>query len=203
MNEIILIGAGGHACACIDVIENMQQYEIAGLVDKSIKPNVELLGYPILGRDDDLARLRKTFSYALITIGQIKNAERRLSLYKLLVSLGYTLPNIISPFAYVSRHAQVGNGTIIMPGAIVNANAHIGLNCIINSAALVEHDAVIGDHCHIATGAIINGEVKVGAESFVGSGTVTHQCISIGENCVIGAGAVLHKDVAANQIIKP
>ena len=174
MNEIILIGAGGHACACIDVIENMQQYEIAGLVDKSIKPNVALLGYPILGRDNDLARLRKTFSYALITIGQIKNAERRLSLYKLLVSLGYTLPNIISPFAYVSRHAQVGNGTIIMPGAIVNANAHIGLNCIINSA-----------------------------ESFVGSGTVTHQCISIGENCVIGAGAVLHKDVAANQIIKP
>jgi len=203
MNEIILIGAGGHACACIDVIENMQQYEIAGLVDKSIKPNVGLLGYPILGRDDDLARLRKTFSYALITIGQIKNAARRLSLYKLLVSLGYTLPNIISPFAYVSRHAQVGNGTIIMPGAIVNANAHIGLNCIINSAALVEHDAVIGDHCHIATGAVINGEVKVGAESFVGSGTVTHQCISIGENCVIGAGAVLHKDVAANKIIKP
>jgi len=203
MNEIILIGAGGHACACIDVIENMQQYEIAGLVDKSIKPNVALLGYPILGRDDDLERLRKTFSYALITIGQIKNAERRLSLYKLLVSLGYTLPNIISPFAYVSRHAQVGNGTIIMPGAIVNANAHIGLNCIINSAALVEHDAVIGDHCHIATGAVINGEVKVGAESFVGSGTVTHQCISIGENCVIGAGAVLHKDVAANKIIKP
>ena len=143
MNEIILIGAGGHACACIDVIENMQQYEIAGLVDKSIKPNVALLGYPILGRDDDLARLRKTFSYALITIGQIKNAARRLSLYKLLVSLGYTLPNIISPFAYVSRHARVGNGTIIMPGAIVNANAHIGLNCIINSAALVEHDAVI------------------------------------------------------------
>ena len=203
MNEIILIGAGGHACACIDVIENMQQYEIAGLVDKSIEPNVALLGYSILGRDDDLARLRKTFSYALIAIGQIKNAERRLSLYKLLVSLGYTLPNIISPFAYVSRHAQVGNGTIIMPGAIVNANAHIGLNCIINSAALVEHDAVIGDHCHIATGAVINGEVKVGAESFVGSGTVTHQCISIGENCVIGAGAVLHKDVAANQIIKP
>ena len=203
MNEIILIGAGGHACACIDVIENMQQYEIAGLVDKSIKSNVELLGYPILGRDNDLARLRKTFSYALITIGQIKNAARRLSLYKLLVSLGYTLPNIISPFAYVSRHAQVGNGTIIMPGAIVNANAHIGLNCIINSAALIEHDAVIGDHCHIATGAVINGEVKVGAESFVGSGTVTHQCISIGENCVIGAGVVLYKDVVANQIIKP
>ena len=203
MNEIILIGAGGHACACIDVIENMQQYEIAGLVDKSIKPNVELLGYPVLGRDDDLARLRKTFSYALITIGQIKSAERRLSLYKLLVSLGYTLPKCISPFAYVSRHAQVGNGTIIMPGAIVNANANIGLNCIINSAALVEHDAVIGDHCHIATAAVINGEVVVGAESFVGSGTITHQRITIGEKCVIGAGSVLHKDVPANQIIKP
>ena len=203
MHEIILIGAGGHACACIDVIENMQQYKIAGLVDKSINPDANLLGYPILGLDDDLVTLRKQFSYALITIGQIKNAHRRQSLYKLLVRLGYTLPNIISPFAYVSRHAQVGNGTIIMPGAIVNTSAHIGLNCIINSAALVEHDAVIGDHCHIATGAVINGEVVVGAESFVGSGTITHQRISIGEKCVIGAGSVLNKDVPANQTIIP
>tara|TARA_B100001123_G_C15341416_1_gene1035117 strand:- start:6173 stop:6784 length:612 start_codon:yes stop_codon:yes gene_type:complete len=203
MNEIILIGAGGHACACIDVIETMQQYKIAGLVDKSFMPNARLLGYPVLGLDDDLARLRKTFSYALITIGQIRDVERRVSLYQYLARLGYTLPNIISPFAYVSRHAQIGNGTIIMPGAIVNANAHIGLNCIINSAALVEHDTVIGDHCHIATGAIINGDVVVGAQSFVGSGAITHQRITIGEKCVIGAGSVLNKDILANQTIKP
>jgi len=203
MNKIILVGAGGHARTCIDVVETTQQYKIAGLVDKCDKKNPNLFGYPVLGSDGELAKLRNTFSYALITIGQIKDAKRRSSLFELLVRLKFTLPKIISPSASVSKHAQVGRGTIIMPGAIVNANASIGLNCIINSAALIEHDAIIEDHCHISTGAVINGEVKVGANSFVGSGTITHQCISIGENCVIGAGAVLHKDVAMNQTIIP
>jgi len=203
MNEIILVGAGGHARSCIDVVETTQQYKIAGLVNKCDTKDRNLFGYPVLGPDEELAKLRNTFTHALITIGQIKDAKRRRSLFELLVRLKFTLPTIISPSAYVSKHAQVGNGTIIMPGAIVNANASIGLNCIINSTALIEHDAVIEDHCHIATGAVINGEVKVGAESFVGSGTITHQCISIGENCVIGAGVVLYKDVMANQTIKP
>ena len=34
MNDIILIGAGGHARACIEVIESGGQYKIAGLVEK-------------------------------------------------------------------------------------------------------------------------------------------------------------------------
>ena len=33
--KIILIGAGGHAESCIDVIESTNKYEIIGLVAKS------------------------------------------------------------------------------------------------------------------------------------------------------------------------
>ena len=42
------------------------------------------------------------------------------------------LPVIVSPNAYVSKRAQIGNGTIIYHDAIVNTNAKIGKNCIIN-----------------------------------------------------------------------
>ena len=202
MDKLILIGAGGHARACIDVIEQEDQFKVAGLVDKDNSIAPTNIGYPIIGVDNDLESLRKKYTYVLVTVGQIKNPETRIKIYKMLNVLGYQLPVVISPSAYISKHAEIGEGTIIMHGAIVNASARIGDNCIINNKALVEHDAIIGDHCHIATGAIINGGATIGSESFIGSGSVTKQCISIGNNCVIGAGIVLRSDVEPDQVIK-
>jgi len=202
MDKILLIGAGGHARSCIDVLEKENQFEIAGLIEKGESISNESLGYPVIGTDDDLQVLRQQYKYALITVGQIKTPKVRIKLFQLLKKLDFTLPVILSPKSYVSKHAQIGEGTIIMHGSIVNANAIIGKNCIINNHSLIEHDSVIGDHCHIATGAIINGEVSVGKETFVGSGIVTKQGISIGDNCIIGAGATLKTDIPENQVIK-
>ena len=195
MDKILLIGAGGHARSCIDVLEEENQFEIAGLIEKGESISNESLGYPVIGTDDDLNVLRQQYNNVLITVGQIKSPKIRIKLYQLLKELDFTLPVIVSSQAYVSKHAQIGEGSIIMHGVIINANAKIGNNCIINNRALIEHDAVIGDHCHIATGAIINGEVSVGNETFIGSGTVTRQAISIGNNCIIGAGAVVTKNL--------
>ena len=202
MDKILLIGAGGHARSCIDVLEEENQFEIAGLVEKGESISNESLGYPVIGTDDDLKVLRQQYKNALITVGQIKSPKIRIKLYQLLKELDFTLPVIVSPHAYVSKHAQIGEGSIIMHGVIINANAIIGNNCIINNKSLIEHDAVIGDHCHIATGAIINGEVSVENETFIGSGAVTKQAIAIGKNCVIGAGVVLKNDIESNKVVK-
>ena len=202
MDKILLIGAGGHARACIDVLEEENQFEIAGLIEKGESISNESLGYPIIGTDDDLKVLRQQYKNALITVGQIKSPKIRIKLYQLLKELDFTLPVIVSSQAYVSKHAQIGEGSIIMHGVIINANAKIGNNCIINNRALIEHDAVIGDHCHIATGAIINGEVSVENETFIGSSAVTKQAISIGKNCVIGASLVLKNDIESNRVVK-
>jgi len=202
MDKILLIGAGGHARSCIDVLEEENQFEIAGLIEKGESISNNSLGYPVIGTDDDLKVLRQQYKNAIITVGQIKSPKIRIKLYQLLKELDFTLPVIVSPHAYVSKHSQIGEGSIIMHGVIINANAKIGNNCIINNRALIEHDAVIGDHCHIATGAIINGEVSVGNETFIGSGALTRQAISIGGNCVIGAGEVLKNDIESNKVVK-
>jgi len=201
MDKILLLGDGGHARSCIDVIESTNQYQIVGMVEKNKSMTNANLGYPIIGTDVDLTELRQKYNHALITVGQIKSPETRMKLFILLIELDFSLPVVISPKAYVSKHAQIGEGSIVMHGAIVNANVKIGKNCIINNNTLIEHDVVIGDHCHIATGAIINGEVSIGDKTFVGSGVVTKQGISIGENCVIGAGAIIKSNIKSNQIV--
>jgi len=175
MEKILLIGGGGHAKSVIDVIEQEGKFEIAGIIEKFAGESKPILGYELIGTDDDLPALRKHYKYAIVTVGQIESAKLRIKLYTRLKELGFTLPAIISPLAYVSKHATLGEGTVVMHHALINAQAKVGNNCIINSKALIEHDAVVEDHCHISTGAILNGGVSLKAESFVGSGVVSKQ----------------------------
>ena len=194
--KIILIGGGGHCKSCIDVIEQEGRFEIAGIVERAELSGLpSVLGFPIVGEDDDLPDLRKRYDYALVTVGQIKTSRSRVRIYKMIKKLEFSLPKIVSPTAYVSPHASVGEGTIVMHHALVNAGAEIGANCIINTKALVEHDAIVEDHCHISTGAVINGGVRVGSGTFFGSNSVTKEYISIGTNSVIGCGAKVMKNI--------
>lgn len=187
--KLILIGGGGHCASCIDVIEQEDKFEIAGIVDND-SGRESLLGYPIVGSDDDLRKLRSEYDYALITVGQIKSPVIRIRLVEYAKSLGFVFPTIISPRAYVSRHALIGEGTIVMHDALVNSRATIGCNCIVNSKALVEHDAVVEDNCHISTGAIVNGGAIVRHGVFVGSNAVTKEYVEIKENDFIKAGSL-------------
>ncbi|WP_312595645.1 NeuD/PglB/VioB family sugar acetyltransferase [Stutzerimonas nitrititolerans] len=173
--RIILVGGGGHCRSVIDVIEQQGKYKIDGIVDLKENIGEKILGYPVIACDNQLRELFSSCKNAVITVGHIKTNSLRLKLYKSLKEIGYKLPVITSPLAYVSRHAQIGEGTVIMHHALVNANANIGKNCIINSKALIEHDAQVGDHCHISTASVINGGVVVENNTFVGSNSTSKQ----------------------------
>lgn len=194
--SILLIGGGGHCKSCIDVIEQEGRFSIAGIIDLQGRVGEKVFSYPIIASDAELSELAP-MHWCLITVGQIKNCTLRLRLHALLQQNKGKFPIVVSPRAYVSPHALIGEGTIVMHGATVNAGARIGSNCIINSHALIEHDAEIGDHCHIATASIINGGVKVGERSFIGSNTVTKEYLVIGSECFIGAGVTVTRNIDA------
>jgi sugar O-acyltransferase (sialic acid O-acetyltransferase NeuD family) len=177
------------------VIEQTGVYQIAGIVDREEKLGQSVLGYKIIATDLDIPELVKEYKNFFITVGQIKSSENRIRIFQTLKESGVTLPVIISPLAYVSKHANIREGTIIMHHALINAGAKIGSNCIINTKALIEHDAVVGDHCHVATGAIINGGANVGRGTFFGSGAVCREYVEIDENLVIGYGGNITENI--------
>ena len=177
MKKILLIGGGGHCKAIIDVIEQEKKYEIAGIIDKPKLKGQKVLGYEIIGSDQDLEQLFLTYKHAFIAIGHIESNTLRVKLFNTLKNIGYILPTIISPYAYISKHSTIKEGTIIMHHVLINANVTIGENCIINSKALVEHDVIIESNCHIATASIINGGCLVKEHTFLGSNSVTKENI--------------------------
>lgn len=196
---IILLGAGGHSQACIDVIESQGLYQIACIVGKPGEVRTTLLGYNVIYSDDDMTYLNQVNSkekvFVLVAIGQIQTPEIRIRLYNRVKAAGLSCPAIVSPAAYVSPRASLGEGTIVMHGAIVNAGARIGENCIINSCALIEHGATIQDNCHISTGAVVNGDALIGMGSFLGSGSVVREGLQVGSRCLIGMGVALRHDL--------
>jgi len=201
--NLILIGAGGHAHSCIDVIEHSGIFKIAGLIGKEEELQNDCMGYPVIGTDSDLPELAKSYEYALIVLGQIETALVRQRIYDQAIALGFKFPTIISKTAHVASSASVGDGTIVMHGSIVNSNAKVGNNCIINTKALIEHDATVADHCHISTGAIINGAASLGSGSFVGSGSVIKHGITLGSQCVVGMGiSVRHNYEDSSRILR-
>ena len=187
--KVLLIGGGGHCRSVIDVIEQENIYTIAGIIDTKELVGTEVLGYKVIGCDDDLPHLHKTYKHAVVTVGQIRSNDLKIKLFNMLKNIGYNLPVIISPLAYVSKHAFVDEGTVIMHQSLINANVKIGKNCIINTKALIEHDSVIEDNCHIATAAIVNGGTVIKTNSFVGSNAATKEYVEV--TGFIKAGSVV------------
>jgi sugar O-acyltransferase (sialic acid O-acetyltransferase NeuD family) len=192
--KLILIGAGGHTHACIDVIEQHGGYQIAGLVGMPDEMHTKHFGYEVIATDSDLLLLVKDYPNAMITVGQIKTPDHRIRLYRRASDLGFQLPTIIAPSAYVSSYASIGAGTIVMHNAIVNAGTKVGSNCIINTRALLDHGVTVEDHSHVSTGVIINGNVHIGSGSFVGSGSVIKEGVKLGRDCVVGMGLFVRHD---------
>ena len=177
--KIVLIGGGGHCHSVIDVIELTNKYEIIGIVDTKENIGKKVLDYKVIACDDDLKTIFQTCKNVLITVGQIKSNNLRVKLYNNLKQIGFNLPVIISPLAYVSKHSSIDEGTIIMHHALINANVKIGKNCIINSKALIEHDCIVEDNCHISTASVLNGGVVVKENTFFGSNATSKQGIEI------------------------
>ena len=186
---LILIGSGGHAKACIDVIEKEAKFYIYGIVDNDKKG--ELLGYPIIGKDKDLKNFFKKVKHLLIGVGQIRDNKIRPRLYELGKSLGYKFPKIISKRSYISKNSEIQDGTIIFHDVVINSAAKIGKNCIINNKCLIEHDVLIGNHCHISTGAIVNGSSKIGDNSFIGSGALISNSKLLPSDSFVKIGSVI------------
>jgi len=189
--NIVLIGGGGHCISVIDIIENSNEFNILGILDT--KSTSSVLDYKILGDDSLIPELAQEDISFLITVGQIKSYSVREKIAAILNKNSAKLATVISPLAYISKHASIEEGTIIMNHAVVNAGAKIGKHCIINTLSNIEHGVCIEDYCHISTCAVINGDSIIKRGTFIGSNSTISNGVSIEKNSIISAGKFIKK----------
>lgn len=201
MEDIILLGLGGHAHSVVDSIEQAGRYNILGFLDTEEMLGKRFRDYFVLDTDDALQTyFDKGIKNVFVTIGFMGHGNIRNQLYKQLKDIGYTVPNVIDSTAVVSKNAELEDGIFIGKNAVVNANAQIGKMCIINTGAIVEHDCRIGRFSHIAVGSVVCGAVSVGEQTLIGANATVIQERKVGNCCIIGAGTIISKDVQDNMI---
>ncbi|MBL7739740.1 MAG: NeuD/PglB/VioB family sugar acetyltransferase [Chitinophagaceae bacterium] len=201
--RVVVIGGGNHSKVCIDILRQMNIWEIAGIVYTRKSPGKDVLGYPVIGGLENLESIyREVASNAVIGIGGLEDPQERADLFQKLKLTGFAIPNIIHPKAIVEPSVRMGEGNQVFGGGNIGSCCKIGSNCIINSNSIVSHDSMLGDNVHITPGAIIAGTVRIGDNSIIGMGVTVYYNCTIGKNVTINNGHNIFKDVPDNTKIR-
>lgn len=197
MRKLLLIGGGGHCLAVADSASRMGVWDKIGIIDN--KRAEALAGFPVVGKDEDLAVLfAEGWQEAFVSLGSVKTEDvvlRELR-YKTTKQIGFSFPAILDPTAVIATDAVIEDGVYVGKCAVVNSNAYIGECAIINTGAIIEHNCQVGEFCHISPGAVLCGHVCVGEGTHIGAGSVVRQELTIGRNVLIGMGSVVVKDIS-------
>ena len=147
--KLLILGAGGHGQVIEEVAESMKDNKGQPIYDK-----IDFLddgNEKAVGKLEEAALYLNNYDEAFVGIG---NNQIRKYYLEVLESLGFSIPTLIHPSAYVSRSAVIEKGVVIEPQVIVNANTHISKGTIVSIGAIVDHNVQIGAYSHINAGAI-------------------------------------------------
>lgn len=201
MDKIIIAGISGHSKVLIDIVEKENKYEIVGLTDKFYLQGTKVLGYPVLGKDEDIPQIVKSYSIVggLVGVGdnwlsynintKIKNIYAEFRFIK-----------AIHPSAQIAKDITIGDGTVIMAGVTINPCSSIGRFCILNTNSSLDHDSVMDDFSSLAPHATTGGNCKIGGYSAVSIGAVLIHGIHVGEHSVIGAGSTVLNNIGSFKV---
>ncbi len=170
-DRIALLGAGGHAGVCLDILKLQKNEPICLVAPKEggkVKSHIKIT-------DEEFLSKFKPNEVKLVNgLGIVPGNNRNLreTLYKRYIKLGYKFINLVHPSAIVSPSVSVQDSVQIMAGCIIQSNVVIEKNTIINSGCIIEHDCIIGKNSHIAPGSILCGNVKVNSNVFLPAGTI-------------------------------
>jgi sugar O-acyltransferase (sialic acid O-acetyltransferase NeuD family) len=190
--KAVVFGASGHAKVVLDILDRQGAVEVIGLLDNYKPVGCECGAQVVLGRLEDLSRLKGEHPGLGIAVAIGDNWTRA----RIASEIRAFCPDIdfvtaIHPSACIAAGVDVGAGTVIMAGAVVNPGARIGDLCIVNTRASLDHDSVMEQFSSLGPAATTGGGVHLGSYSNIGIGATVIQEISIGQHTVIGAGAVV------------
>ena len=191
-----IYGAGGLGAETADIlVEAIAEagggvWEIRFLVDKR---SSDIVG------EFEVTSFSDCQKGARFTVAVGEPAVRQ-KLYEKGQSAGLIPSRIISPKAYVSATALIGDGAVIAPFASIQARAIVGQNVSVNTQAIVGHDVHIGDGAVVSSQVNCGGASRIGSSSYIGMGSLIKENIEIGQWSIIGMGSVVYKDISDEVI---
>ena len=191
MEELILIGAGGHGRDVADAALAAGRIVVGFLDDDPELHGTSIFGSPVLG---GLERLSSHPSIGVVISLSAPASKRRIDDRVRAAGARLAEP-IVHPAATVSRFAVLDDGVVVLAGAVIQAGARIGRSAYVHTASSISHDVRIEAYASLHPGVQIGGGASIGEGCFVGIGAVVLPGVRIGSGTTIGAGAVVLRDL--------
>lgn len=167
-DNLLIVGAGVYGAVAHEIALSTKQFQKIDFIDDYSK--VSFRGFSTKGDFSALEELRKDYNCIFVAIGN--PTVRKQIVKKIMHDTTYRLVSLISPSAYVSPSASVGEGCIIEPMATVHTAVVLGTGCLISAGAVINHAAVCYPYCHVDCNATVAGGATVPEETKVESNTV-------------------------------
>jgi acetyltransferase EpsM len=194
VRDLVLVGTGGLAKMAFDIARDAG-IAVRGFVDVEKEPDDirDIAGVPVIG---GMARLPEVLDPASceVVIAYGDN-RRRKEIAIRIAEWGFSFGCLISPRAFVSPLAAVGDGVIVSAMTTIAADSRIGNHVKIDCNCTVAHDNVLGDYVNLAPGVSLAGNVSVGEGSYVYTGACVIPRVKVGSWAVVGAGSVVLHNV--------
>ncbi len=191
-DNIVVVGAGGHAKVVIATVRAAGGEVVAAYDDDQTRWGQQILGVPIKGpaSNEEIGG-----APAVIAVGN--NRARR----SIAGRVQTQWVSVCHPDTTIHSSVSMGAGTVVFAGSVIQPDATIGAHSILNTAASVDHDCIVGDFVHIGPGACLCGGVVVDEGALLGVGAKVAPNVEIGPWATAGAGAVCVVDVARNTTV--
>jgi sugar O-acyltransferase (sialic acid O-acetyltransferase NeuD family) len=201
MENIIIIGSSGHAKIIIDIVERAGKFKIVGLLDRFRNAGEQTLGYPILGKEEDLPKLTKTHAVKGVFVAVGDNYDRsKVAAHVREISPNLPFVSVIHPDSSIASNVSIGEGTVVMAGVTISPNASAGRFCVLSTNSNLAHDSVLEDFASLAPTVAMGGYCQIGQYSAIAIGAVLLNNIHIGEQSIIGAGALVNKPIKSFSV---
>jgi acetyltransferase-like isoleucine patch superfamily enzyme len=174
-DNIVVIGAGGHAKVVIATVRALGGSVVRVYDDDESRWGQTLLGVPVAG---PILSQRIGNSPAVLAIGDNRH-----------------------PKAVVDSSVIIGLGTVVFAGAVIQPDTEIGAHCIVNTSASIDHDCSVGDYVHVGPGVTVCGGVRVEEGALLGVGAKVAPLVRVGQWSTVGAGAVCVQEVPSRSTV--
>jgi sugar O-acyltransferase (sialic acid O-acetyltransferase NeuD family) len=199
--RVIVIGGSDQGRQVVDVIEEVGDAEVVGVLDRRAAAGDQVVGYPVLGSDEDLATTAASTGATAFVVAIGENFVRHGVLTREMARCPDLEPyRVVHPAAVVARDAVIGPGSIVLAGVVVSNGCRIGVGALLGTRASLDHDGVLGDFSSLAPGVTTGGCVEIGDRTAIGLGANVIHGVTIGADTVVGAGALVVDDLAERVV---
>ena len=203
MNELYIFGAGEFAKIASSYFSDEGVYDIKGFVvdDEHFNDSCKSINaFPIFKFSEVFERFKSSEVRVFVAISASRMNLDRANVYERLKKLGCQFASYVSPKAFVSSKATLGENVFVFEENVIQNDVEIGDNTILWSGNHVGHQSKIGSHVFLSSHVVISGFCTIERYCYFGVNSTLVDHLFISQGTLVGAGSLILKDTEQNSV---